>query len=241
MGECVKIYTAASIFISIWSNLTDLSANLIRPPGVRCRSLDHQKTKTIMRQNVSYLNAFTLAILLFAGVVFAGCQTQAEKTAGNSSGLSAVRPEVDIHTAVVTGNLEAVRQHISAGTDINIKDPMGGSSPLISAGVFGRPEIARVLIDAGADINLQNNDGSTALHTAAFFCRTEIVQMLLEKGADKSIRNNFKATAYESVAAPFDQVKPAYDMMANMLGPLGLKLDYDVIEKTRPVIADMLK
>lgn len=150
-------------------------------------------------------------------------------------------PEVDIHTAVVTNNLEALKQHIAAGTNLNEKDPFGGSSPLISASVFGKPEAAKILIDAGADINFQNNDGSTALHTAAFFCHPDIVKMLLDKGANKTIKNKYGATAYESVSLPFKDVKEAYDMMGQMLAPMGLKLDYDQIEKTRPVIAEMLK
>jgi ankyrin repeat protein len=142
---------------------------------------------------------------------------------------------------VVTGNLEALKQHIAAGTDLNEKDPFGGSSPLITAGVFGKTDEAKVLIEAGADINFKNNDGSTALHTAAFFCRPEIVKMLLDKKADKSIKNKYGATPYESVASPFAEVKSAYDMMGQVLGPMGLKLDYEYIEKTRPKIAEMLK
>ncbi len=150
-------------------------------------------------------------------------------------------PEIDIHTAVVSGNAEAVKQHIAAGSDLNAKDPFGGSSPLISAAVFGKTEMAKLLLDAGVDINFQNNDGSTALHTAAFFCRPEIVKLLLEKNADKTIKNKYGATAFDNVAAPFAEMKEVYDMMGNVLGPMGLKLDYVYIEKTRPVIAEMLK
>jgi ankyrin repeat protein len=134
-----------------------------------------------------------------------------------------------------------VRQHIAAGSDINVKDPFGGSSPLISAAVFGKTEIAKALIDAGASLNVQNNDGSTALHTAAFFCRPEIVKMLLDKHADKTIKNNYRSTPYETVTAPFKDVKSIYDMMVGALSPMGLKLDYAYLEKTRPVIAAMLK
>lgn len=149
-------------------------------------------------------------------------------------------PAVDIHTAVITNNLEALRQHIAAKSNINERDPFGGSSPLISACVFGKPEAAKVLIEAGADINFQNNDGSTPLHTAAFFCRPEIVKMLIAKGADRTIKNKYGATPYETVAAPFTDVKGAYDMMVTALAPMGLKLDYTYLEKTRPEIAAML-
>ncbi len=185
------------------------------------------------------IQVFALASLLF----MVACQSKdsaAQSTSGPKS--SEVKaPQVDIHTAVVTGNLDALKQHIQAGTNINERDPFGGSSPLISAAVFGKPDAAKVLIDAGADLNFQNNDGSTALHTAAFFCHPDIVKMLLDKGADKTIKNKYGATPYESVAGPFNDVKGAYDMMGKVLGPMGLKLDYAYIEKTRPQIAATLK
>lgn len=185
------------------------------------------------------IKSVACSLLITALFGLLSCGNSAENRKASASGVEP--PEVDIHTAVVTGNIEAVKQHIQAGTDLNEPDPFGGSSPLISASVFGKPEIAKVLIDAGADINFQNKEGSTPLITAAFFCRPEIVQMLLDAGADKSIKNKYDATAYESVTAPYSEVKSAYEMMENALGPMGLKLDHDYIQKTRPEIAEMLK
>jgi uncharacterized protein len=182
-----------------------------------------------------------LLLLLFVASCKSKDDSSQKAGLSDSSQTDVKAPAVDIHTAVITENLEALKQHIAAGTNINEKDPFGGSSPLISASVFGKPEMARFLIDAGADINFQNNDGSTALHTAAFFCRPEIVKMLLDKGADKTIKNKYGATPYDNVAGPFADLKNAYDMMGKMLGPMGLKLDYAYIEKTRPEIATLLK
>jgi uncharacterized protein len=190
------------------------------------------------------LNSITRTSLmtLFAfALIASACSKKEESDKTGDSTASAAVPSVDIHTAVLTGNKDALKQHIAAGSNINEKDPFGGSSPLISAAVFGKIEEATILLDAGADINFQNNDGSTALHTAAFFCRTDIVKLLLERGADKSITNKFGATPYMTVAAPFSEVKNVYDMMGQMLEPMGLKLDYAHLEKTRPVIAEMLK
>jgi len=172
-------------------------------------------------------------MLLLSVFLMAACSNQ------NKSKVTA--PKVDIHTAVVTGNLEALQQHIDAGTNLNEKDPYGGSSPLISAALFDKPAMVKLLIKAGADLNFQNNDGSTALITAAFFGRPEIVRMLLDNGADKTIKNKYGATAYESVVAPFSDVKNSYAMMEKMLKPMGLKLDYAYLEKVRPEIAAMLK
>lgn len=186
---------------------------------------------------VSAIKAAVVAFLFLLG----SCKDN-NATAQKTTSQSKVKvPDIDIHTAVVNGNVEVVKQHLAAGTDINAKDPFGGSSPLISACLFGKTEMAKLLIDAGADLNFRNNDGSTPLHTAAFFCRPELVALLLKKGADKSIKNKYGQTAYETVAGPFADTKKVYDMLGKMLGPMGLKLDYAWLEKTRPEIAAMLK
>ncbi len=184
-------------------------------------------------------NAFRSALLLVATLLIASCGSKDSSAQNKKPG--AETPAVDIHTAVVTDNKDAVKQHIAAGTNINEKDPFGGSSPLISAALFGKTEIAKILIDAGADINFQNNEGSTPLHLAAFFCRPEILKMLLDKKADKTLKNKYGSTAYESVAGPYAELKPTYEMLEKMLSPMGLKLDYAYIEKTRPEMAKMLK
>ena len=186
-------------------------------------------------------NSFVKGVAIILSLsVFSSCNGT-HKEASDTSATSNKAPQVDIQTAVITNDIAAVKQHIKAGSDINQPDPYGGSSPLISAATFGKTEIAKLLIDAGADLNVKNNDGSTALHSAAFFCRPEIVKMLIENGADKSIINNYGATPYQSVIAPFADAKPAYDMILSMLQPMGLQLDYGYVAKTRPVIAEMLK
>ncbi len=180
-----------------------------------------------------------MALLITWQSLLACNQQQKSNTAAKSETLNEVK--TDIHTAVWKNDIEAVKQHIAAKSDLNIKEAMGGSTPLISAALFGRIEIAKLLIDAGANLNIQNNDGSTALITAAFFCRPDIVQMLLAKNADKTIKNKYSQTAYESVLPAFKDAKPAYDMLGSMLAPMGLKFDYAYIEKTRPIIAALLK
>ena len=182
-----------------------------------------------------------MAVSTCLGVILllASCNSASDSEKNATQKVEA--PEVDIHTAVVTGNKDALKQHIAAGTNLNEKDPFGGSSPLISAAVFGKTEEAKILLDAGADINFQNNDGSTALLSAAFFCRPEIVRMLLDAGADKNITNRFGATPYQTVVGSFEESKNTYDMIGKVLEPMGMKLDYVYIEQTRPVIAEMLK
>jgi hypothetical protein len=183
--------------------------------------------------------AVTITALLLTIAVYANQESSVMKMENIS--ISQTAPGIGLHEAAITGNLEAIKQHIEAGSDLNEKEPMGGSCPMITAITFGKTEVALALIAAGADVNFRNNEGSTPLHTAAFFCRTEIVKALLDKGADKNIRNNAGSTALESVAGSFEDVKPIYDYLVTAYAPLGLELDYEKIKTTRPVIAGMLQ
>ena len=187
-----------------------------------------------------------IMVLMTALFVMVACGGNSDKTTEVSENSETTKKEVkapnmDIHSATLLGDLDAVKQHIAAGTDLNDKEPAVGSTPLISAAVFGKTEIARALIEGGADVNLQNNEGSTALHSAAFMCRLEIVEMLLENGADKELLNNYGSTALQSISSPFADVKFIYDQISKDLGPLGFKLDYAYVEATRPKIAELLQ
>lgn len=177
---------------------------------------------------------FSLIVILLAS----GCAQSDNSTDPKTK---VAKPKMDIQTAVLSGDLEVVKQHIAAGTDLNKKDQMSGSTPLITAVTFGKTAIVKALLDAKADLTIKNNDGGTALHNAAFFCRVEILQLLIDANADKTIKNNFGATPRETVMGPFVDIKPFYEMLQQQLGPFGLQLDLDELEKTRPMIALMLQ
>lgn len=190
--------------------------------------------KSVKSISLTTVFSFTLMVMLLA----IACS---ESDKGTKTKSLVAKPKIDIQTAILSDNLDIVKQHIAAGTDINKKEQMSGSTPLISAATFGKTAIAKALIDANADLSITNNEGATALHTAAFFCRIEIVQLLLDAKADKTVKNNFGATPRESVMGSFADMKPVYEMLQQQLSPLGLQLDLNEIEKTRPVIAMMLQ
>ena len=68
-------------------------------------------------------------------------------------------------TKLFDGNIEAVKQHLDAGTDVNAKDEKGWT-PLHEAALGGHKGIAELLIAKGADVNAKNNDGVTPLNWA---------------------------------------------------------------------------
>lgn len=191
------------------------------------------KTKTILFK--------TLVIALISCLTLASCSNKTQNPESeNKTEIKVKAPNVDIHNAAFIGDVKTIKQHIAAGTVLNQKDQYG-STPLIISITFGKTEAAKALIEGGADLSITNGEGSTPLHVASFFCRTEVVEALLAKGVDKSLKNNYGSTALESVSGPFKDVKPIYEQIAKQLGALGLKLDFGRIEKTRPIIAEMLK
>jgi cytohesin len=92
--------------------------------------------------------------------------------------------ELSIWKAAFGGSIEAIKQHIAAGTDLNAKDTYGWI-PLNHAAEGGHKEIIELLIANGADVNAQNEgSGDTPLLTAIFNDETEIAELLITKGAD---------------------------------------------------------
>ena len=154
-------------------------------------------------------------------------------------------PDITLFNAAVAGNLEAVKQHIAAGTDLNQVDPnpLGSKgSSLHAAAAFGYTEVAVALIKAGADVNLKENEGQTPLHTAALFCYPKIAQALLDNGADKTIKDNDGQTALEMVVFPWEIAKGIYELLDGIIfKPAGKPLDYNRIQKTRPQVAAIIR
>jgi ankyrin repeat protein len=150
------------------------------------------------------------------------------------------RESTPLISAAFLGRTEIAKLLIENGADLNYQN-IEGSTALHTAIVFDKTEIANLLIDAGCDLNIKNNSGSTPLHTAAFFCRKSVLQSLIDNNADKTIPNNDGLTALQVTEIPFSDLKIVYEGVELALRPLGLKLDFDRIEKTRPEIVDMLK
>ena len=102
---------------------------------------------------------------------------------------TAKAPDISIHKAAEDGNIEAVKQHLAAGTDVNAKNQLG-RTPLHAAAYYGHKEIIELLIGKAADVNIKRRGGWTPLHDAAFGSHKEIVQLLIAKGANVNTRNS---------------------------------------------------
>ncbi|MDB4712742.1 ankyrin repeat domain-containing protein [bacterium] len=104
-----------------------------------------------------------------------------------------------IYIAASVGNIEAVKQHLATGADVNAKDKFG-STPMHTAARFGQNEVSELLIAKGADVNAKNNNGVTPLDTAivgiAFISRGEVIMHKHPKTADL-LRKHGAKTAEE--------------------------------------------
>ena len=90
-------------------------------------------------------------------------------------------PDISFHEAAVMGNIEAVNQHLDAGTDVEVKDN-NGFTPLHIA----TREVAELLIAKGADVNAivasGQYQGKTPLDAAIQVGRPEVADLLRKHG-----------------------------------------------------------
>ena len=98
------------------------------------------------------------------------------------------RPPKDIWGAAEQGDIEAVKEYLAIGTNVNA---MGedGETPLHFAAIGGQKEIAELLIAKGADVNARDSIGGTPLHKAALRGRKEIAELLIANGADVNAKD----------------------------------------------------
>jgi ankyrin repeat protein len=109
-------------------------------------------------------------IAIVAAVLVVGCSKPAP-------------PDISIHDAAYEGNIEAVKQHLASGADVNEKAE-DGVAPLHVAAQEGHNQVIELLIDNGADVNSKDGDEGAPLHMAAANGHKGIAELLIVKGAD---------------------------------------------------------
>ena len=93
--------------------------------------------------------------------------------------------DISIHDAAKAGNIEAIKQHLAAGADVELKCVNCGGTVLGHAVSGGHIAIVELLISKSADVNTKFDDnGATPLHYAAGNGYKEIAELLIDKGAD---------------------------------------------------------
>ena len=118
-----------------------------------------------------------LLLTTIAAVVLVGC--------GESS----------IQHAARYGNIEAVKQHVAAGTDINAYGGKYDGTALHEAAAQGHKEIVELLISKGADLKEKYKDGTTPLDEAIVEKHTEIADLLRKHGGKSGAEDSIHIAA----------------------------------------------
>ena len=97
----------------------------------------------------------------------------------NHSGKSGA--EDSFYVATLVGDIEAVKQHLANGEDVNAS--IGETTPLNVAAFEGHIEIAELLIAKGADLNARNHWNNTPLGSAIRNDLNAMADLLRKHGA----------------------------------------------------------
>ena len=103
--------------------------------------------------------------------------------------------EIALFPAIEAGDAEAIRKGMNEKLSPDAYSADGERTLLTEAVSRNKPEIARLLVESGANVNLAPPDGQTALHLAATAGSTELIDLLLKHGADPTLRAKNGATA----------------------------------------------
>jgi hypothetical protein len=110
-------------------------------------------------------------------------------------------PKVDIWRAAHQGNVEAIRENLRAGIDVDIRNEFDQTTPLHSASNY---QVAHLLILEGADVDARDEGNWTPLIWAAFHGRDGVVRILIDSGVNAQTDNGW--TALISAARGYESI-----------------------------------
>ena len=124
-------------------------------------------------------------ITAIAALVLVGCGESKESASSselkpNAPVAGSKAPDISINDAALFGDIEAIKQHLAAGTDVENKDPFG----LTPLSLAKNKEIIKLLINAGAEVNYAPENGITSLANAVLRKDKESAKLLISSGAN---------------------------------------------------------
>ena len=128
-----------------------------------------------------------------------------------------------IRENIRSGNIDFIRQLI-AELEEEPDERINLSDLLYFAAEFGQINIARLLIENGADINMKHGElQNTPLHIAVIIDDMEMIELLLENGANKNIVNRY---GYSPISLVENEI--ARELFNNISNKLPKRIDLDI-------------
>lgn len=101
-----------------------------------------------------------------------------------------------LFNAVQEQNSDLVRELVANGLDVNTPEGTYGGTALKLACLMNLKNMATLLIELGADVNLSAKDGNNPLLWSSRYAQSsEITQYLIDNGADINHKNNIEENA----------------------------------------------
>ena len=97
---------------------------------------------------------------------------------------------MSLHRAAEEGDIEAVKKHLAAGANKNVRAGKWRDTPLHRAAFWGYTEVVELLINNEVDVNAKDRYGCTPLHDAAEYSHLEIAEMLINRAPDMNALDN---------------------------------------------------
>ena len=102
-----------------------------------------------------------------------------------------------LHRAAEEGDIEAVKKHLAAGANKNVRAGKWRDTPLHRAAFWGYTEVVELLINNEVDVNAKDKYGCTPLHDAAEYSHLEIAEMLINRAPDMNALDNNGDTPFD--------------------------------------------
>ena len=104
----------------------------------------------------------------------------------------------DLIEAVLEGNLARIKALVDKGANVNIKDErryisgqrerLPSRTPLMYTADRDNIEVARLLVELEADVNLENQYGWTAFMISIFYGHSDVAKLLADAGANVDVK-----------------------------------------------------
>jgi ankyrin repeat protein len=107
---------------------------------------------------------------------------------------SALAHGATIEEAAAAGDVATLRALLETNPALALAKEGDGTTPLHLAALYGRKEVASILLSFHADVSARDENGDTPLHLAAAKGWQEIIQVLLDNRADVNAKDAHGAT-----------------------------------------------